>query len=633
MTSLDILQKYWHYDDFRPLQAEIIDSVLEGNDTLALLPTGGGKSICYQVPALMTEGICIVISPLIALMKDQVQQLRQRGIKAAYIVSGMTHQEIEVILNNCIFNRIKMLYVSPERLQNRTFIEHFRQMNVNMIAVDEAHCISQWGYDFRPPYLEIARIRQYHPKAPVLALTATATPEVAKDIKTKLDFHNGRQFQSSFLRANISYCVRFAEDKQGELLRMIRNIGGSGIVYVRNRKRSVETAYMLNENDIPAYAYHAGIAIKERDLRQRQWLASSNAVMVATTAFGMGIDKADVRFVIHLDIPESPEAYFQEAGRAGRDGKKAFAAIIYNHNDTTVLQEGIERDFPPIPYIKNVYRALCNYYQIPVGAGTDSRFDFKLDAICQTYGFDYYLFFSALKFIEREGLVSLPEHNELQSKLYIPINKEELYRFQVENRVAGDMLTTILRLYGGLFTDFTAISEHLIAKRCEMSETQVVNTLSELSRLKIVDYQKRTVHPQIVFTSPRIDINDLHISDENYKELKNSAIRRRKAMLQDVNNDTQCRSVQLLDYFGETAAHNFLICDVCMKNKDTKPNTDDLEGMLKQHLQTSKLTVTQLSDRMPTVDNELLTSTVRRLLDKGELTMDQDFFISCRSSE
>ena len=633
MTPLEILRKYWNYDDFRPLQAEIINSILSGNDTLALLPTGGGKSICYQVPALMLEGLTLVVSPLVALMKDQVQQLRQRNIHAALIVSGMTHQEIEIILNNCIFNRISILYVSPERLQNRTFIGHLRQMKVNMIAVDEAHCISQWGYDFRPSYLEIERIRQYHPDAPVLALTATATPLVADDIKKRLGFRNGKQFQSSFSRPNISYSVIRADDKQGELLRLIRTIGGSGIVYVRNRKRSVELAYMLNDNDITAYTYHAGIEIKERDQRQKQWLASSHSVMVATTAFGMGIDKPDVRFVIHVDIPESPEAYYQEAGRAGRDGKSSYAIILYNEHDITTLHDSIERDFPPVAYIKNVYRALCNYYQIPVGAGTDSRFDFKMDAICQTYGFDYYLFFRALTFIEREGLIVLPEHNELQSKLHIPISKEELYLFQMENRDAGDMLATILRLYGGLFTDFTAISEHTIAKRCGMSDTMVVNMLSELSRHKIIDYQKRTTHPQIIFTSPRIDIKDLHISDVNYKELKKSAIQRRSAMLQYVDDDTHCRSMQLLSYFGETTTSECHICDVCMGNSHSKPNIIGIQESILEQLKNEKLTVMQLSDRLPLIDKSLLANTVRKMLNKGILTMDQDLFISCRNSK
>ena len=637
LSPLEILQKYWHYDDFRPLQAEIIASVLDGNDTLALLPTGGGKSVCFQVPAMAREGVTLVISPLIALMKDQVRQLRERHIPAACIIAGMGHQEIEIILNNAVFGRIKLLYVSPERLCNRTFLDHYRQMPVNMIAVDEAHCISQWGYDFRPPYLEIAQIRVHHPQAPVLALTATATPEVVHDIQEKLHFKRGKLFQSSFLRKNLSYCVRKEQDKMGALLRIVQKVGGSGIIYVRNRRRTIEIARLLNDNDIPANAYHAGITINERNQRQQEWTASRRSVMVATNAFGMGIDKPDVRFVIHLDIPESPEAYFQEAGRAGRDGKKAFAVLIYNDTDIEMLQKGLERDFPPMSYIKNVYRGICNYYQVPVGAGQDSRFDFKLEEICHNYDFEPYAFFSSLRFLEREGLLSLPEHNELQSKLFIPIDKETLYRFQVDNRKAGDMLTTLLRLYGGIFTDFTPISEALVAKRCGMSETQVVNTLTELNRLQIVIYQKRTTNPQIVFTLPRIEIASVHISDRNYKELRQSSAKRREAMKQYVTDTTQCRTRQLLYYFGEQTDKDCQICDVCVnrheeQSKRPADTESDLTERIMELLHKEPMTIRQLALRLPDTDREQLSEIIHELLDKEKLSMDQDFRMSCCNS-
>ncbi len=630
MTPLEILEKYWHYDSFRPLQEEIIDSVLSGRDTLALLPTGGGKSLCYQIPALAKEGVALVVSPLIALMKDQVRSLTEKHIKARCLVSGMTKREIETVLNNCINDRVKLLYVSPERLQSRTFIDHLRQMNVSLIAVDEAHCISQWGYDFRPPYCEIARIRQYHPSAPVVALTATATPEVVDDIKEKLDFRNGKVFKSSFFRPRLSYSVFEEEDKTGKMLRIIKGVGGSGIVYVRNRRRTIELANLLNDNDIPAAAYHAGIPLKERDQRQKEWQKSSRGVMVATNAFGMGIDKPDVRFVIHYDLPESPEAYFQEAGRAGRDERQAYAVQLYQRSDVERLHSSLERDFPSLNYIRNVYRAVCNFYQIPVGSGQDSRFDFEMEKICAAYNFDVYTFFSAMRFIEREGLVALPEHSELQSRLFITVGKEELYRFQVSNREIGDMLTSLLRIYGGIFTDYTPISENAIGQRCGKTETQVANMLKELNRLQMAEYIPKTLKPQIIFSSPRIDIKDLYVSDRNYKDLKRSEANRREAIIRYATNNSECRSRQLLRYFGEEQQSGCGICDVCLARK--RLESIPLEEMIRQALASGPQTIKQLADRLPNIDKEELTTTVRSLLNRRVLTTDQDFRISWRNS-
>ena len=603
---------------------------MAGNDTLALLPTGGGKSLCYQIPAIAKDGIAIVVSPLIALMKDQVQQLKEKHIVARHLTSGMAKGEMETVLNNCIYGKVKLLYVSPERLQSRTFIEHLRQMRVSLIAVDEAHCISQWGYDFRPPYCEIARIRQYHPSAPVIALTATATAEVVRDIEAQLEFRNGKLFISSFLRPKLSYCVFEEEDKQGLLLRIVKGVGGSGIVYVRNRRRTVEIAALLNDNGIPAAAYHAGIELKVRDQRQKEWQQSSRTVMVATNAFGMGIDKPDVRYVVHLDLPESPEAYFQEAGRAGRDGKQAYAVLIYKKGDIARLREGLERDFPPLDYIRNVYRAICNFYQIPVGAGQDSNFDFEPEKICSDYGFDIYTFFSSLKFIEREGLIDLPEHSELQSRLHIVTGKEELYRFQIEHRSIGDMITTVLRLYGGIFTDLTPISEKLIAQRCGMSEAQVANNLKELHRLQIAEYKPKTLKPQIVFASPRIDIKDLHISDRNYKELKEAARKRREAMIAYAKDNSLCRSRQLLAYFGEEMSVDCGICDVCIARR--KRDSDNPDDAIKNAIGDDALTIKQIADKLPQMDRETLATAVRKMLDKGELKMNQDFAISLCNS-
>ena len=454
---------------------------------------------------------------------------------------------------------------------------------------------------------------------------------MVSDIETKLDFRKGRLFKSSFMRPHLSYSVFNEEDKQGKLLRIIRSVGGSGIVYVRNRRRTLEIANMLNDHDIAALPYHAGIPQKERENRQKDWLKSNRGVMVATNAFGMGIDKPDVRFVVHWDMPESPEAYFQEAGRAGRDDKQAYAVLLYQDNDITRMRDNLERDFPPLNYIKNVYNALCNYYQIPTGSGKDARFEFDAERICNSYSLDIYTFFSALKFLEREGLISLPEHNELQSKLFIIIDKEELYRYQLSNRTIGDMLTVILRLYGGLFTDYTPISESLIASRCGMTETQVANSLKELNRLQIADYQPKMLKPPIVFCSPRIDIRDLHISDKNYKELKEAAWQRRKAMIDYATNDSECRCRQLLRYFGESDASDCGICDVCLDRK--KANTAVPEEAIVKELKSGPLTIKQLAERLPKIGDELLAETVRQMLDKGELTMNQDFAISCCSSQ
>ena len=516
----DILKKYWGFNSFRPLQEEIIDSLLQGCDTLALLPTGGGKSICYQLPALMLDGLCLVVSPLISLMKDQVQHLRDRGIKAACLVSGTTGIEQEIVYNNCIHGKIKILYVSPERLKQQSFIEHFRQMNVSFLAVDEAHCISQWGYDFRPSYLEIAKIRAYHPHIPILALTATATPFVADDIQRQLMFAStSRRYQSSFHRRNLAYMVFHEENKMGRLLRIAHNVGGSGIIYVRNRRRTHEIANQLVANGIRATYYHAGLEPKERDSAQRRWMQGEVNVIVATNAFGMGIDKPDVRFVVHLDIPSSIEAYFQEAGRAGRDGNKAYAVLLYNDSDLDTLQQNYEHNYPSLKQITNIYRAICNYYQIPVGSGTDCQFDFNYEALCNTYRFNLLEFFSATRMLEKEGLITIPDIDESQSRIYIPLSREEVYRFQVNQPRYSDLMTLLLRMYGGLFTEFVPISEQALARKLYYDPQQIRKMLLHMDALKSIVYRPKQTKPQIVFTSPRIDVNHLYLNESNYSEL------------------------------------------------------------------------------------------------------------------
>lgn len=623
-----ILKKYWGYDSFRPLQAEIIDSILQGCDTLALMPTGGGKSVCYQVPALMLDGLCLVVSPLISLMKDQVQQLRSRGIKAACLVSGTTSIEQEIIYNNCIHGKIKLLYVSPERLNQQVFIEHFRQMHVSFLAVDEAHCISQWGYDFRPSYLRIAKIRAYHPNLPILALTATATPQVADDIQRQLMFAStSRLFRSSFHRHNLAYMVFHEDDKQGRLLRIAHNVGGSGIVYVRNRRRTHEIADRLIANGVSATYYHAGLEPKERDNAQRRWMQGEVSVIVATNAFGMGIDKPDVRYVVHLDIPTSVEAYFQEAGRAGRDGKKAFAVLLYNDDDLDTLQRNFDNSYPPRKHIANIYRAICNYYQLPIGAGTDCQFDFDFEALCSTYRFNVMEFFSATRLLEREGLLALPEPDESQSRLYIPLSREDVYRFQVEQPRYSDLMSLLLRMYGGLFTDFTPISEQMLARRLYLDPQQIRNMLLHMDALKAVVYRPRHLKPQIVFTSPRIDANDLYLTEINYTELKQHATEQLEAIRHYVLADRECRNTMLLAYFGETATDSCGICDHCLRQRKASSaafsdSTTALRTRLLQLLKERPYRAEELIRQVGDIDEGHVREMLHEMVDQHLVTID-----------
>lgn len=628
MTADELLKKYWGYDSFRPLQEEIIHSVLQGCDTLALLPTGGGKSVCYQVPALMQEGMCLVVSPLISLMKDQVQQLRDRGIKAACLVSGLHSYEQGVILNNCLQGKIKLLYVSPERLSQRVFIEHYRRMKVSLIAVDEAHCISQWGYDFRPPYLEIARIRDYH-RVPVLALTATATPQVAEDIERSLLFGRGsRRFQSSFQRPNLSYLVIKEADKLGRLLRIARTAGGSGIVYVRNRRRTREVAQYLTANGCPAGYYHAGMTARERDISQLQWMNGEVPVMVATNAFGMGIDKSDVRFVVHLGIPSSIEAYFQEAGRAGRDGRESYAVLLYADEDLDTLEHGFELGFPSRQQIGNVYRAICNYYKLPLGAGVDCRFDFNIEAICATYHFQMTEFYSAARFLEREGLFLMPELEEAVSKVHIPMDKESLYRFQVEHPRYDELLQALLRTYGGLFTEFVPISERLLARRIYLEEGTIVNMLKHMDALQVIVYQCKSSNPQIVFTSPRVDEKHLYLSDANYKDQKNRARERLDAMRRYVVSEEECRSRMLLAYFGEADAAPCGGCDVCRRGR-AKSDEALLRERIMALLRARPMRADQLLQALPSTDEAEVKRLLRMLVDEQRVSVNQSlqFFV------
>lgn len=635
MTIHEALQQYWGFSSFRPMQEDIIQSVLQGHDTLALLPTGGGKSLCYQVPAMVSEGTCLVVSPLVALMKDQVMRLRSMGIKAEFLVGGMNRYEVDVVLNNCVWGNVKLLYVSPERLQSRQFIEHYKQMRLSLIAVDEAHCISQWGYDFRPPYRQISDIRQFHPRVPVVALTASATPEVANDIRQQLLFGKDcRTFTQSFARPNINFLFYKESNKMNHLLRIVRGVGGCSIVYVRNRRMTVEVARALTAQGISATYYHAGLSQRERDQRQHLWLQSRQGVMVATNAFGMGIDRGDVRLVVHLDIPSSIEAYYQEAGRAGRDGQKSFAVLLYDDSNLSSLDKSVDIEYPTPIMIKNVYRAVCNFYQIPVGSGCDERFDFDLESFCRTYGFNPVPTYNAFRFLERMGLASLPERNNLYSRLFIPMGKDDVYRFQVENRKLGDILTGLLRMYGGLFTDFTDIDEGNVARRLKISEKTVSNALLQMDKLDVVVYRPKATKPQILFLSSRVDVDALHFNDEEYRHMKSLAQQRVAAMKQMVMSDSQCRSLMMRKYFGESDVEPCGVCDVCRaeKAKESPATMAPLREAVCSLLERSpRMAIDKIASDLHQYDTSKVAEVLRELMDEGLVRQNDDFTLSlCR---
>ena len=581
----------------------------------------------------MLEGLCLVVSPLISLMKDQVQQLHDRGIKAACLFSGLSPNEQEIIFNKCLQGKIKILYVSPERLKHRVFIEHFRRMNVSLIAVDEAHCISQWGYDFRPPYLDIARIRIYHDKVPIIALTATATPAVVTDIQRQLLFRTGHKlFQSSFYRDNLAYMVFHENDKEGRILRIAHNTSGSGIIYVRNRRRTRQVAEYLVRNGIPASYYHAGLDSKERDIAQLRWMKGETPVIVATNAFGMGIDKPDVRFVIHLDIPSSIEAYFQEAGRAGRDGNKSYAVMLYNDNDLENLHTNFDISFPSPSYISNIYKAICNYYQLPIGSGEDCQFDFDIEALCSTYNLNVVEFYNATRFLEREGLISLPDRTDSESRVHIPVTRDEIYRFQVSQEPRyTDLLTLMLRMYGGLFSDFSPISERALARRLYLSEEQVTHMLHHMHALKIINYQAKSSKPQIIFTSPRINVEHLPLTESNYSFLKQQALQRLEAIIYYVTSES-CRSVTLLQYFGEQSPQPCGHCDVCLHSQPTptqQTSADELRSLILTLLHQQPLRADEILEKIPGIDQRLLSHTLRLLVDQRVISINESlqFFV------
>ncbi|MDA3883356.1 MAG: RecQ family ATP-dependent DNA helicase [Bacteroidales bacterium] len=616
------LLKHWGYKQFRPLQLDIIQSVYKGHDTLGLMPTGGGKSITFQVYSLMKEGICIVVTPLIALMKDQVDNLKAKKIKAIAIYSGMSRREIDIAYDNCIYGEIKFLYISPERLGTQQFKEKIQHMNVNLITVDEAHCISQWGYDFRPSYLEIATIRELIPNTPVLALTATATADVVEDIQEKLQFKKKNVLTKSFERKNLTYLVKEKQDKLGFILSICNKIKGSGIVYVRTRKKTKEIASALIQKGLKADYYHAGLDSSTRQLKQEQWMKNPHGIMVSTNAFGMGIDKPNVRFVLHYDLPESLEAYFQEAGRAGRDGKESYAVLLFNKTDITSIKTHFTKKFPDIAYIKNVYEALGNYYQIPVGSGKGNAYDFFIAELCKTYKLDIIKTHNSIKILEEEGYFYVSESAETRSRVKFIVDRNSLYKFQIEHSNFDIFIKLLLRTYSGIFTEYVPISEDFLGKKVNAETELISKYLIALAKIGIISYYKAKQNPLIYYTEERIPQDTLYISKEKYDILKERQKNRLEALLQYVTNESKCRSLLLLDYFGEKNKTRCGNCDTCRKRNElrlSQTQFDNILEIIKKITQKESIPTHEIIQQIDAREEDIL-KVVNYLLDNKKIT-------------
>ena len=620
----DILHQYWGYEDFRPLQLDIMESVGQGRDTLGLLPTGGGKSLTFQVPALAMEGLCLVVTPLIALMKDQVDHLNRKRIKACAIHSGMGLAAIERALDNCIYGDYKFLYLSPERLGTRLFQQKLAHLKVNLLAIDEAHCISQWGYDFRPAYLKVAEIREQLPGVPVLALTATATPQVVDDIQEQLLFAEKNVFQKSFERSNLAYVVRAAEDKEQQLLKILTGVKGSAVVYVRNRKKTREYSQLLQRHGMSADYFHAGLAQKEKDVRQAKWMTGACRVMVATNAFGMGIDKPDVRVVVHMDAPDSLEAYFQEAGRAGRDEQKAYAVLLWSPNDKKQLNTKVTTSFPEKEVIRRVYDALGNFFQLAVGFGEEQVFDFDLGRFAAAFGFNVLTIVNSLKILQRAGYLDFTEMADLPSRVKMQMDDLELYRFQVANARLDPFLKVLLRSYTGLFTDYVVIDEEVLAKRLNVSRQVVYDAFLMLSRLQVLHYIPQRKTPLLTYLQVRLEPRFLKFPPEVYEDRLQQYRERADAVIDFASRDDVCRSRLLMRYFGQRKSNDCGHCDVCLARKKQGPDRKQekaVEAAVRERLLAGPLLPEELVDQLPFEEDDCW-QVLRRMEDEGRLVLD-----------
>ena len=624
MEPLDVLRRYWSYDSFRPFQREIVSSAVDGRDTLGILPTGGGKSVCFQIPALMKEGICIVISPLISLMKDQVENLKNRGIKAIAIHSGMNSYEIDVALDNAVFGNYKFLYLSPERLSSDMFRARVVNMNISYLVIDEAHCISQWGYDFRPDYLKIKDIQELLKGVPMIALTATATPQVSKDIMDKLGFKEDNIIQGSFRRENLIYIARCCEDKNGQLLKVVKSVAGCGIVYVRERRRAEEVASFLQSQNISAEPYHAGHSPRLRAVRQDEWKGDTTRIIVATSAFGMGIDKPDVRFVVHFDMPDCVEAYYQEAGRAGRDGLNAYAVLLWNNSDHKRLRQIIKTSFPEPEYIGEVYQKIFKYLNLAYGSGKGSVVRFDLSDFAKSYKLYPVTAYYAIKYLESEGYLELTEEVDNPTRIQFLVNRDELYRIQLKDSSLDSFIKSLLRLYEGLFSDYIAIDEEYIARATRNSKAAVSSLLIRLSRMKVVGYIPGERSPLLILNEERLDEKNLYLSENEYALKKERYTGRIDSIIHYVSESRYCRSVSLLDYFGEEGSEECGRCDLCLgrrRSRDSGAYNSEIERRLIEVLAESPKTLNELR-LLFNDENEIYLDILREMADIGVIKID-----------